>query len=102
MALIFRWYLGQAAHWARDGESSRRIDYQIWCGPAMGAFNEWAAGSFMETPAQRRVVAVAMNILFGATVMTRATILHCQGIRIPTGAVSVEPLELNQIKEYLR
>jgi trans-AT polyketide synthase, acyltransferase and oxidoreductase domains len=102
MALIFRWYLGQAAHWARDSESSRRIDYQIWCGPAMGAFNEWAAGSFMEPPSRRKVVAVAMNILFGATVMTRASFLHCQGIRIPTGAVAVGPLELNQIKEYLR
>jgi trans-AT polyketide synthase/acyltransferase/oxidoreductase domain-containing protein len=102
MALLFRWYLGQAAHWARDGESSRRIDYQIWCGPAMGAFNEWAAGSIMEAPARRRVVTVAMNILFGAAVITRANFLHCQGIRIPTGAVAVEPLELTQIKEYLR
>ena len=48
MALVFRWYLGQAAHWAKDGEASRRMDYQIWCGPAMGAFNEWVAGSFLE------------------------------------------------------
>jgi PfaD family protein len=102
MALLFRWYLGQAAHWARDGVSSRRIDYQIWCGPAMGAFNEWATGSIMEAPARRRVVTVAMNILFGAAVMTRANFLHCQGIRIPTRAVAVEPLELTQIKEYLR
>jgi PfaD family protein len=102
MALLFRWYLGQAAHWARDGESSRRIDYQIWCGPAMGAFNEWAAGSILETPERRKVVKVAMNILFGAAVMTRARFLHCQGIRIPTAAVALEPLELTQIKEYLR
>jgi hypothetical protein len=68
----------------------------------MGAFNEWAAGSIMEAPSRREVVTVAMNILFGAAVMTRARFLHCQGIRIPTGAVAVEPLELTQIKEYLR
>jgi trans-AT polyketide synthase/acyltransferase/oxidoreductase domain-containing protein len=102
MALVFRWYLGQAAQWARDGESSRRIDYQIWCGPAMGAFNEWAAGSILESPARRKVVTVAMNTLFGAAVMTRANFLHCQGISLPTGALSMEPLELTQIKEYLR
>ena len=102
MALVFRWYLGQAAHWARDGESSRRVDYQIWCGPAMGAFNEWAAGSILQSPPRRRVVTVAMNILFGAAVITRASFLHCQGIRLPTGALSMEPLELTQIKEYLR
>jgi PfaD family protein len=102
MALLFRWYLGQAAHWARDGETTRRIDYQIWCGPAMGAFNEWAAGSFLESPDRRMVVTVALNIIFGAAVMTRANFLHCQGISLPTGAMAMEPLELTQIKEYLR
>lgn len=46
MGLVFRWYLGLASRWAIAGESSRKIDYQIWCGPAMGAFNSWTAGSF--------------------------------------------------------
>jgi len=50
MALVFRWYLGQAAHWAKDGDSSRKIDYQVWCGPAMGAFNEWTAGLSRQRP----------------------------------------------------
>ena len=102
MALVFRWYLGQAAHWAKDGESSRRIDYQIWCGPAMGAFNEWVAGSALQPPERRRVVDVALNILFGAAVLTRANFLRFQGVTIPIGLPAMEPLELNQIKEYLR
>lgn len=102
MALIFRWYLGQAAHWAQDGESSRKIDYQVWCGPAMGAFNEWTAGSFLETPANRSVVTVALNILFGAAVLTRANFLRCQGVDVPPEALRMQPLELAQIKEYLR
>jgi PfaD family protein len=100
MALVFRWYLGQAAHWAKDGEPSRKIDYQVWCGPAMGAFNEWVAGSFLESPAHRTVAIVALNILYGAAVLTRAHFLRCQDI--PLGAVRTEPLELAQIKEYLR
>ena len=41
MALVFRWYLGKSSRWAISGESARRADYQIWCGPAMGAFNAW-------------------------------------------------------------
>jgi len=102
MALVFRWYLGQAAHWAKCGETSRRIDYQVWCGPAMGAFNEWAAGSPLESPAQRKVVTVALNILFGASVITRANFLRCQGITLPAEAMAAEPLELTEIKEYLR
>ncbi|MDD2899666.1 MAG: PfaD family polyunsaturated fatty acid/polyketide biosynthesis protein [Desulfuromonadaceae bacterium] len=99
MALVFRWYLGQAAHWAKDGDPSRTIDYQIWCGPAMGAFNEWAAGSFLASPEQRRVATVARNILFGAALMTRANILRYQNVRLPAD-FRVEPFEDTQIKEY--
>ena len=41
MALVFRWYLGLSSRWAIAGDPARRMDYQIWCGPAMGAFNDW-------------------------------------------------------------
>ena len=102
MALVFRWYLGQAAHWAKDGETSRKMDYQIWCGPAMGAFNEWAAGSVLESPDQRKVVTVALNILYGAAVLTRANYLRSQGIRIDPENLLIKPLETAHIKEYLR
>ncbi len=44
MALVFRWYLGQSSRWANAGEPTRKVDYQVWCGPAMGAFNEWTQG----------------------------------------------------------
>ncbi|OGR25782.1 MAG: 2-nitropropane dioxygenase [Desulfuromonadales bacterium GWD2_54_10] len=102
MALVFRWYLGQAAHWAKDGELSRKVDYQIWCGPAMGAFNEWASASVLEAPAQRKVVSVALNILYGAAVLTRVNALRCQGIRITPENLPTKPLEIAHIKEYLR
>lgn len=101
MALVFRWYLGQAAHWAKDGDSSRKVDYQIWCGPAMGAFNEWAGASVLEAPSQRKVVSVALNILYGAAVLTRANALRCQGIRLAPENLLIKPLEIAHIKEYL-
>ena len=100
MALVFRWYLGQAAHWAKDGTSTRTMDYQIWCGPAMGAFNEWASGSFLASPEQRRVATVARNLLFGAALLTRANILRYQNIQLPAD-FRIEPLEDIHIKEYL-
>lgn len=100
MALVFRWYLGQAAHWAKDGTSTRTMDYQVWCGPAMGAFNEWTAGSFLATPEQRRVATVARNLLFGAALLTRANILRYQDIKLPAD-FRIEPLEDIHIKEYL-
>jgi trans-AT polyketide synthase, acyltransferase and oxidoreductase domains len=100
MALVFRWYLGQAAHWAKDGASTRTMDYQVWCGPAMGAFNEWAAGSYLAAPEQRRVATVARNLLFGAALLTRANILRYQDIKLPVD-FRIEPLEDIHIKEYL-
>jgi len=99
MALVFRWYLGQAAHWAKDGTPARTMDYQVWCGPAMGAFNAWVAGTFLEAPEQRRVATVARNILFGASVLTRANLLRYQNIQLPVD-FTVTPLEDIQIKEY--
>ena len=46
MALVFRWYLGQSSRWANVGEPTRSVDYQVWCGPAMAAFNEWDGALF--------------------------------------------------------
>lgn len=98
MALIFRWYLGQSSRWANAGEPTRQIDYQVWCGPAMGAFNEWVKGSFLEEPANRKVVTVAMNILYGAAVMNRLNSLANQGVRLST---RIEPLTLEEIHKRM-
>jgi PfaD family protein len=100
LALVFRWYLGQSPVWANQGEASRKIDYQIWCGPAMGAFNEWVKDSCLDAPEQRQVVAVAYNILFGAAVMQRANQLKLQGGTVDDAAL-VSPLEIDRIKEFL-
>ncbi len=80
MALVFRWYLFMGAQWARSGEVSRRADYQIWCGPAMGAFNDWVRGSFLEPVESRSVVQIGLNLLEGAAWMTRARQLRLVGV----------------------
>jgi PfaD family protein len=85
MALVFRSYLGRASLWAKKGVPERAIDYQIWCGPAMGAFNEWVKGSFLEAPENRKTVTVARNLLYGAAVMMRRNSLISQGIDLPVG-----------------
>jgi len=92
MALVFRSYLGQSSTWANSGEPSRRIDYQIWCGPAMGAFNQWVQGSFLERTENRRTVTVAMNLLAGAALITRFNSLRLQGLRLDASLAEVRPL----------
>jgi len=101
MALLFRWYLGQTPVWANRGETSRKIDYQIWCGPAMGAFNEWVRGSFLEEITQRKVVTVAYNILFGAALLQRVNQLKQQDSQFQFDSNLLAPLKIEQIKEFL-
>ncbi|MCZ6712971.1 MAG: PfaD family polyunsaturated fatty acid/polyketide biosynthesis protein [Deltaproteobacteria bacterium] len=94
MALVFRSYLGQSSHWAIAGVRDRRMDYQIWCGPAMGAFNAWTAGSFLAEPENRSVVQVARNLLEGAAVLTRAQQLRTFGVPMPPAAFDFRPRPL--------
>ena len=101
MALIFRWYLGLSSRWANAGKADRQLDYQIWCGPAMGAFNEWTKDNWLAEPAKRSIITVAMNVLYGAALMTRINQLHTQGARLPSSALQVVPLELAAIEAYL-
>lgn len=100
MALLFRWYLGQSSRWANRGVSERKVDYQVWCGPAMGAFNEWARGTFLESPAAREVALVAMNILYGAAVLARCQSLRQQGFPVPLGAERIVPQRVEDLREY--
>jgi len=94
MALCFRWYLGLSSRWAIRGESSRRLDFQIWCGPAMGAFNDWVKGSFLEPPEARTVAQIALNLLEGAAVATRAHQLRSYGVPVPSKAFRFRPRPL--------
>ncbi|MFP7288232.1 PfaD family polyunsaturated fatty acid/polyketide biosynthesis protein [Shouchella clausii] len=91
MALVFRWYLGNASRWAIQGTVERRLDYQIWCGPAIGAFNVWTAGSFLEHPANRGVVQIALNMMEGAAAITRAHQLRTYGVAVVPEAFNFYP-----------
>ena len=94
MALVFRSYLGLSSRWAIDGVDERAADFQIWCGPAMGAFNSWTRGSFLEAPANRGVVQVARNLMEGAAVVTRAQQLRSFGLAIPASGFDFRPRPL--------
>jgi len=83
MALIFRWYLGLSSRWSVIGEPGREMDYQIWCGPSMGAFNEWVKGTYLENVENRKVVDINRQILFGAAYLARIRSLTTQNIHIP-------------------
>jgi len=91
MALIFRWYLGLSSRWSNSGEKGREMDYQIWCGPSMGAFNEWARGTYLEQAANRRAADISLHLLTGCAYLWRLRSLEMQGVQLPTGLRSYTP-----------
>lgn len=100
LALVFRWYLGLSSLWANTGDSARRLDYQVWCGPAMGAFNEWTRGSFLEDWRERRVALVARNLMAGAAVLTRVHALRQQH-PVPACAARFEPARAAELEALM-
>lgn len=63
MALVFRWYLGKSSKWAIQGNEERKMDMQIWCGAALGAFNSWVKGTYLEAVENRKIADVSYQIL---------------------------------------
>jgi len=101
MALVFRSYLGQSSNWANLGDPSRQMDYQIWCGPSMGAFNAWVKGTFLENPENRKTDVIAMNLLLGAATLARSNQLQQQGVYLPDAACQYHPKPLAEIEKVL-
>jgi trans-AT polyketide synthase/acyltransferase/oxidoreductase domain-containing protein len=85
MALIFRWYLGLSSNWANAGTDGRAQDYQIWCGPSMGAFNDWVKNSYLEDYNNRHAADVAEQIMQGAAYLYRVQALKMQGVDFDAG-----------------
>ncbi|MFT5521701.1 MAG: trans-AT polyketide synthase/acyltransferase/oxidoreductase domain-containing protein, partial [Enterobacterales bacterium] len=84
MALIFRWYLGLSSRWSNIGEQGREMDYQIWAGPSIGAFNSWVKDTYLSDYTKRTAVDVAMHLLKGAAYLQRVNQLKLQGVSLNT------------------
>ena len=63
MALIFKWYFGHSTRLALQGNEKEKVDYQIHCGPALGAFNQWVKGTALGNWQNRNVDKIAEKLL---------------------------------------
>ncbi len=66
MALIFTWYFARATRVALEGDAGSRVDFQIPCGPALGALNERLRGTPGENWRDRHPDDLARLIMTGA------------------------------------
>ncbi|MCU7933276.1 MAG: ACP S-malonyltransferase [Candidatus Thiodiazotropha sp. (ex Dulcina madagascariensis)] len=55
MALVFKWYFDYSTKLALEGVVKNRVDYQIYTGPSLGAFNQWVKGTALEPWTGRHV-----------------------------------------------
>lgn len=65
MAMIFKWYFGYSSRLAINGVEENKVDFQVHCGPALGAFNQWVKGTFLEDWRNRHVDEIAVKLLEG-------------------------------------
>ncbi len=65
MALVFKRYFKDTTNWALQGDMEHKVDFQIHCGPAQGAFNQWVAGTDLETWRGRHVDEIGHRLLDG-------------------------------------
>lgn len=63
MLLVFKWYLIHSAESAIKGESSNKVNYQVYSSPALGAFNEWAKGIELEDWRNRHVDQIGILLM---------------------------------------
>lgn len=75
MALVLRRYFRLSTALALAGDPEGRANYQIHCGPAMGAFNAWVSGTELEDWRHRHVDVIA-DRLMTATAEYLRTVLH--------------------------
>ncbi len=66
MGMIFRWYLMNTNRLALLGDATRKQDFQIHCGPAIGAFNQFVRGTALENWRSRHVDDIAELLMQGA------------------------------------
>ncbi|BCJ93981.1 polyketide biosynthesis protein PksE [Anaerocolumna cellulosilytica] len=63
MAMIFKWYFHYSSKSALAGDIDSKVDYQVHCGPALGAFNQWMKGTIYESWQNRHVDEIALLML---------------------------------------
>jgi trans-AT polyketide synthase/acyltransferase/oxidoreductase domain-containing protein len=63
MALVFKRYFRDTTRWALAGDLAHKVDFQVHCGPAMGALNQWVAGSDLADWRSRHVDVLADRLM---------------------------------------
>lgn len=78
MARVFRWYFAYATRLAFGGAPEDLVNYQVQCGPALGAFNQWVKGTELEAWPRRHVETIGITLMQATAQYLRDGILGMQ------------------------
>ena len=92
MALVFRWYFVQSGRFAVKGIADAKVDFQIHCGPALGAFNQWVKGTPYEDWRNRHADDLADLLMNGAASLLEERLFHFQGLPSPVNSPRLHSL----------
>lgn len=71
MSKILQWYYGYANRITLQGQDLNKIDFQVFCGPAMGACNQWLKGTNYFDWKQRKVADLARLMIADCDVILK-------------------------------
>jgi trans-AT polyketide synthase/acyltransferase/oxidoreductase domain-containing protein len=83
MALVFRWYFRYSTEAALHGDPAEQVNYQVHCGPAMGAFNRWVKGTDLADWRARHVDVIAERLMAGAATVLAGALLNTEQRETP-------------------
>lgn len=63
MSLVFKWYLHHSVNFALQGVPEKKVDFQIYCSPILGAFNQWVSGTELNNWQNRHVDFIAKKLM---------------------------------------
>ncbi|MDG4810847.1 ACP S-malonyltransferase [Micromonospora sp. WMMD1120] len=63
MLAVFKWYFAYTSELALRGDPAGRVDYQVHCGPALGAFNSWVQGTEVADWRHRHADEIGLRLL---------------------------------------
>jgi trans-AT polyketide synthase/acyltransferase/oxidoreductase domain-containing protein len=86
MALIFRWYFVHTNRLAQGGIADGKVDFQIHCGPALGAFNQWVKGTPLEDWRQRHADEIGVRLMRAAAELLEQRFREFRGGQVPPEA----------------
>lgn len=75
MALVFRWYFRRSLQLVAHDHVEQRVDFQIYCGSAMGALNQWLSHTEQEDWRNRHVDQIAQRLIYATAELLQLRLL---------------------------